>query len=86
VKARRNANCPCGSGRKYKKCCGSAVATPQGSDDQSKDIFAVLINDDGKTVAFKRGFVINQLRRDAPKIAQSFDRLCNDDLTVLGQV
>jgi predicted lipoprotein len=83
VKVPRNASCPCGSGSKYKKCCGNAVATGQRSGEQSKDIFAVLLNDDGKNIAFKEGFVINQLRRDAPKIAQSFDRLCNNDLTVI---
>jgi preprotein translocase subunit SecA len=24
-KVGRNANCPCGSGKKYKKCCGKEV-------------------------------------------------------------
>ena len=28
VKVGRNAPCPCGSGRKFKKCCGSPLARP----------------------------------------------------------
>jgi hypothetical protein len=29
VELRRNAPCPCGSGKKYKKCCGRRAAMPQ---------------------------------------------------------
>ena len=38
---------------------------------------------DKPIVVFKKGFVINQLRRDAPRIAESFDRLCDNDLVVM---
>jgi len=27
TKTHRNAPCPCGSGKKYKKCCGAKIAT-----------------------------------------------------------
>jgi len=31
----RNAPCPCGSGRKYKKCCLSAAAGPRGPQPEN---------------------------------------------------
>jgi tetratricopeptide (TPR) repeat protein len=37
VKARRNEPCPCGSGKRYKACCGRLTATPHGESRQEPD-------------------------------------------------
>ena len=71
MKIGRNELCPCGSGQKFKKCCGSGT------------FVGLYVAADGKRMLFKRGFVTNQLRRDAPTIASTFDRLCEEDINVL---
>ncbi|MGZ5147362.1 MAG: SEC-C metal-binding domain-containing protein, partial [Burkholderiales bacterium] len=83
MKVGRNASCPCGSGRKFKKCCGDSANVYTDTEAPSKDVVGMLIEDGGKKIIFKEGFITNQLRRDAPRIAQSFDRLCEPDLVVL---
>jgi tetratricopeptide (TPR) repeat protein len=43
----RNERCPCGSGRKFKHCCGSAGASPTGAPAGPPDLSALtaLVND-----------------------------------------
>jgi len=83
VKVGRNELCPCGSGKKFKKCCANRSPIVEAS---LKNAIGMIIGSEGNpNIVFNRGFVINQLRRDAPRIAQSFDRLCEADLNVLDE-
>jgi len=78
MKVGRNAPCACGSGSKFKKCCGTRDATlefPKGMVGYSVD------EKRGRTYIFTEGTILNQLRRDAPKIAISFDKICVGQLT-----
>lgn len=90
MKPSRDVDCPCGSGREFQKCCGKAIA-PTGSiewprdlaDQWPADVVAILRDPNGKNVIFKTGFLVNQLRRDAPRIAASFDRFCGSDIATM---
>lgn len=82
MKTGRNATCPCGSGRKFKRCCGKSN-TGAAEAESSRNVVGILAEDGGTNIIFKEGFIINQLGRDAPRIAQSFDRLCEADLVAL---
>ena len=39
MKIGRNQPCPCGSDKKYKKCCGSALAESVGDDSPEPRVF-----------------------------------------------
>jgi hypothetical protein len=77
----RNDLCPCGSGKKYKNCClRRGVIIPD-------NIASVVVDRDRKrTVIVDGKFLINQLKRDGPKIEASFDRLCAADLEALSEL
>ncbi|MES2354672.1 MAG: hypothetical protein V4568_09790 [Pseudomonadota bacterium] len=47
---------------------------------------AFIIPSKQKIVAFTDDMLLNQLRRDGPKIEESFDRLCADDLVRLSSL
>lgn len=49
VNIERNAPCPCGSGKKYKKCCGAPKPTP--STSELMKLLACLIQHLGGEVA-----------------------------------
>lgn len=71
----RNQPCPCASGKKYKHCCQKR---PLPNPD---NVAGVSIDDDNKTViVVTKDMLLNQLRRDCPRIAKSFDRVAGDDL------
>ncbi len=53
------------------------------SEQWPEEVVAILHDQNGKNIVFKNGFLINQLRRDAPRIAGSFDRLCESDLAIM---
>jgi len=79
----RNDPCPCGSGKKYKKCCGSSLANPADSQQVAvpDDTAAAFVDSKNKRVVFlKNTMVVNQLRREGPKIAASFDAAFDEDI------
>jgi len=43
--ARRNSLCPCGSGRKYKKCCGPKAEELRGREQANQRLFAGALRD-----------------------------------------
>jgi hypothetical protein len=55
-KVKRNEPCPCGSGKKFKKCCGQSNVREEhlGSEQQpSNERFLVLaVNKDGEAIAY----------------------------------
>jgi hypothetical protein len=53
----RNDDCPCGSGKKYKKCCGANTGV-------RKKIKATVIKDSSKIMPAINGH--NQTKSDAP--------------------
>jgi hypothetical protein len=60
----RNDPCPCGSGRKYKKCCGLAVAEPGCLDGAAVERLAIAVSPT---------LLMNQ--REAALVARSFDAI-----------
>jgi len=82
VKIPRNNPCPCGSGKKYKRCCGAVDS----SRPSTKDIVATVIDHDANEVAFfTKDMLTNQLKHTSPEIASSFDRLHGKDLDSLSE-
>lgn len=82
VKIPRNNPCPCGSGKKYKRCCGAVDS----SRLSTKDIVATVIDHDANEVAFfTKDMLTNQLKHASPEIALSFDRLHGKDLDSLSE-
>jgi hypothetical protein len=77
----RNQLCPCGSGKKYKNCClRRGVIIPD-------NVSSVVVDRERRRIAFVGGkFLINQFKRDGPKIEASFDRLCIADLEALSEL
>jgi magnesium-transporting ATPase (P-type) len=73
----RNQPCPCGSGLKFKRCCGR---TQDIRPHLSRAVGIAIDDKTGQTTVVTEGTLFNQLRRDAPRIAATFDRLCTDDL------
>jgi len=76
MKIGRNAPCPCNSGKKYKKCCGSPLANSVNNFDEAipDGAVATFFDKKNETIVFlKDTMVVNQLRREGPKIAASFD-------------
>jgi hypothetical protein len=82
VKVPRNNPCPCGSGKKYKRCCGLTRQMP--SDD---NVAALSVDrDTGRVFCITKDILINQLKREAPRIGKSFDRLHGSDLNELSEI
>lgn len=54
----RNSPCPCGSGKKYKMCCGAAVVAAERAAEAEKSRFwtpeGVTVEDDDRPGAFSR--------------------------------
>ena len=54
----RNSSCPCGSGKKYKMCCGAAVVAAERAAEAEKSRFwtpeGVTVEDDDTPGAFSR--------------------------------
>jgi SEC-C motif len=76
----RNSPCSCGSGKKYKKCCGSAVERVEKLKVSEKAVAAFLDEDTHSVVVMTADMVVNQLRRTGPKIAESFDKSFDADV------
>jgi hypothetical protein len=77
----RNQACPCGSGKKYKNCClRRGVIIPN-------TISSVVVDGERKrTVLIGGNLLINQLKRDGPKIEASFDQLCAAELEAISEL
>jgi hypothetical protein len=83
MKVGRNSQCPCGSGKKYKRCCGLRA---QPGFDLSR-VAGISIDKEEKQIIYvSKDILINQLCRDAPKIAESFDRLHEKDLREMSEL
>jgi hypothetical protein len=79
----RNAPCPCGSGKKYKRCCGQGqrpLPAPQA--------VAAAYIDRGieKVVFITKDMLVNQLKRDSNRIATSFDTLADAEIGEISEV
>lgn len=81
TKIGRNKPCPCGSGKKYKKCCLDKSATDV---NDASSVF--LDHDERKAFIFKENILVNQLKRDSRKIEQSFDKLCKEEIEELSRL
>lgn len=86
TKIKPNQPCPCGSGKKYKKCCCDQrtphflpIELPEGFD--FRKLQAAHVDDTGKKVIFfTKDMLLNQLTRDTPPIEASFDAIAEVDL------
>lgn len=69
----RNDPCPCGSGKKYKVCCGAATSHPVESA-------APIANRSEPKVAFvyDATMLANRVGREAAVVAEHFDTLCHE--------
>ncbi len=75
----RNSPCPCGSGKKFKKCCGFGLATPD------EGLFAPM-PDDLKTGTkldfyfdvFRSVMLYAEVLKTSPKFGGELRRLCHD--------
>jgi hypothetical protein len=84
----RNEPCPCNSGRKYKKCCGSPSASLEANEDVAvpDGTVAAFVDKKNERVVFlKDTMVVNQLRREGPKIAASFDNTFDEDIRQISE-
>ena len=89
----RNQPCPCGSGRKYKNCCGGRASLDQlgrSAPPDPENVAGFYIDDESKKVfVVTKDVLLKQIQRDRPKIASSFDKLAGKDLVsmsaLLGQ-
>ena len=75
----RNERCLCGSGKKYKFCCGSPVATPL------EDFVATARVGDTLNV-YGSKMLVNRVDREACAIAKDFDELCRDHLADIEEI
>lgn len=73
----RGSKCPCGSGLKFKRCCGR---TRSREPDLTRAVAIAIDEETGQRFVVTEGTVFNQLQRDAPRIAASFDHLCTEEL------
>lgn len=46
AKIQRNSPCPCGSGKKYKKCCGTAISQPLADESRSLETPVLAYSDE----------------------------------------
>jgi hypothetical protein len=75
----RNERCPCGSGKKYKFCCGSPLSA------SFDDVVATTrIGDVQYVYGYKMLF--NRVDREASEIAKDFDNLCRDYIADIDEV
>jgi len=86
----RNDPCPCDSGKKYKKCCGSSlgnVAVPASEDHPLVDgaVGAFVDSKNERLVILKDNMVVNQLQREGPKIAASFDKAFDKEIREISE-
>jgi hypothetical protein len=82
VKIPRNSPCPCGSGKKYKRCCAVTRALPP-----DENIAALSVDHDTRRVfCITNDILVNQLKREAPLIGESFDLLHTSDLNDLSEI
>src|SRR5689334_22794387 len=64
----RNSACPCGSGKKYKKCCMSRRATMKSSSTSTPE----------KLVIYSGPMLMNRVEREARVTAESFDIIAGE--------
>lgn len=85
----RNDPCPCGSGRKFKKCCGSPIPEERrivpNSEVPENAVAAMYEEQENRFRIFTDDMVLNQLRREGPKIAESFDNNFERDLKEISE-
>jgi len=67
----RNEPCPCGSGKKYKKCCLVAPSISQGAE-------AGTFADQLHTIIFSESMLMNRVDREARVVTESFDSICRE--------
>jgi hypothetical protein len=72
----RNAPCPCGSGKKFKKCHGTIAAKPLAN----RVVGTILDFENKNRLVMTNDMLVNQLSRDALRIALSFDHLCLEEI------
>lgn len=58
----QNAQCPCGSGKKYKRCCGAVVRTSQPSDDAKRRVEEAMLAYEAKEFKRARAFLDQVLK------------------------
>jgi hypothetical protein len=83
VKVSRNALCPCGSGKKFKFCHGGSNKPLSPTTNLSSTTYSAELK---RTVSVTKDFLVNQIARDGPLIAKSFDRLAMDDIRAMSEV
>jgi hypothetical protein len=80
VKTGRNEPCPCGSGKKFKRCCGSGFPSEDrvlgGDFGTERDVAFVATND----------ILRKTISRDAPRIGRVFDRICGAELASIDEL
>ncbi|AAQ58518.1 DUF5677 domain-containing protein [Chromobacterium violaceum] len=69
--------------KKHKRSKKGQNVPPSDSQEIVRIGSALLDPETQKIVVFTENMLLNQLRRDGPKIEASFDRLCEDDLIQL---
>jgi hypothetical protein len=72
IKIGRNDPCSCGSGKKYKRCCGSATLTADSGEVTAPGVKPVVVVGDPK-------MLYNRVEREAKIVAENFDTLCRDN-------
>lgn len=84
----RNAPCPCGSGKKFKRCHGDIAELPTaGNVIVPTDTAAVVLDSERRhLLAISDRLVINQVSRDAKLCEESFDRFFGDEFQRFSQV
>jgi len=85
TKTRRNDPCPCGSGKKYKKCHGAPESPTPDPRVPEKAVAGFMDHEKGAFVWMTRDMVLNQLRREGPKIAESFDNAFDAQLREISE-
>jgi hypothetical protein len=83
MKIGRNRLCPCGSGKKYKKCC---LERPQPGFDWRKVVGVSIDREENQVIYVTKDLLLNTLRRDANAVAQSFDQLHGRDLEEMSEL
>ena len=94
MKIGRNEPCPCGSGKKFKHCCIRVTRSADALEAMrhmppalpADRLYAEFIDLENKRrIATSNDVLFNQLRRDCPRIAETFDNVCARDLEALNQ-
>jgi hypothetical protein len=81
-KPERNKPCPCGSGRKFKKCCGASGPRIESIETGGATVRGVTITIPRERLHIKVNpeALLNQLRAEHPAFAESFDRAFGEEL------